>query len=94
MGLFNQEDKEAKQAQKVQKLMAKYGLQDLSDPRDYKAVEQIAYDLAGNKLIELGTALQGNATDMAKLTYMSALMQQNFIIIRQLDRLNANLERK
>ena len=45
-------------------------------------------------MIELGTALQGNGVDNAKMTYMRAIMEQNFIIIRQLDRLNRNLENR
>ena len=67
--------------------MTKYGLQELTDDRDYEAVQRIAYDLMGNKLIELGAALQGNGADAAKLSYMNAIMQQNFIIIRMLDKI-------
>jgi len=91
MGAFGND---AKKEQKAQELLNKYGLQELTDPRDLEAVTQISYDLAGSKLIQIGTALQGNATDSAKLTYLSAIMQQNFIMIRQLDRLNRNLEGK
>lgn len=91
MGLFGND---GKRAQKAQALLEKYGLEELSDPRDIESVRQLSYDLMGNKLIELGTVMQGNAIDPAKLTYLSALVQQNFIIIRQLDRLNRNMENK
>ncbi len=90
MALFggNKETKEEKQARKVQELLEKYGLQDLSDPRDLESVKRISESLYGNKLIELGTALSGSGEDSAKLAYLSALVEQNWIIIRQLDQLN------
>ena len=91
MGLFGNDEK---RAQKAQALLEKYGLEELSDPRDIESVRQLSYDLMGNKMIELGTVMQGNTADVAKMTYLSAIMQQNFIIIRQLDRLNRNLENK
>lgn len=83
----------AKQEQKVQMLLQRYGLQDLSDPRDIQAVRNIATSLSGNKLIEVGTLLQGNGVDPAKLSYLNAIMEQNFIIIRQLDKLTKLLEK-
>jgi len=90
MALFGgqKETKEEKQARKVQELLEKYGLQNLSDPRDIESVKRISESLYGNKLIELGTALSGSGEDSAKLTYLSALVEQNWIIIRQLDQLN------
>ena len=91
MGLFGAN--EVKQEQKAQALLNKYGLQDLSDPRDIQAVKNIANNLAGNKLIEVGTLLQGNGVDPAKLSYLNAIMEQNFIMIRQLDRIAKRLEK-
>lgn len=88
MALFgNSEAKEAKQAAKAEELLRRFGLEDLSDPRDLEAVKSISSALMGNKLIEFGTALSGNAEDAAKMTYLRALVEQNFIIIRQLDKL-------
>lgn len=84
---------EEKKAQKAQQLLEKYGLQDLSDPRDLQAVKNISYNLMGNKLIEFGTALQGNGADSAKMSYLNAIMEQNFIMIRQLDRIAKSLEK-
>lgn len=83
----------AKQEQKVQMMLQRYGLQDLSDPRDIQAVRNIATSLSGNKLIEVGTLLQGNGVDPAKLSYLNAIMEQNFIMIRQLDKLTKLLEK-
>lgn len=91
MALFG--NNEAKKEEKAQSLLAKYGLQELSDPRDLEAVKQISYNLMGNKLIELGTALQGNGADAAKLSYLNAIMEQNFIMIRQLDRIAKELSK-
>lgn len=88
MALFgNSEAKEAKQAAKAEELLRRFGLEDLKDPRDLEAVKSISLALTGNKLIEFGTILSGSSEDVAKLTYLRALVEQNFIIIRQLDKL-------
>ena len=87
MALFNSANKEEKKAAKVAALLEKYNLQDLSDPRDIESVKTIANDLMGNKMIELGTVLSGSGEDVAKLTYLHALVEQNWIIIRKLDQL-------
>ena len=89
MALFNSgETKEEKQERKIKELMARYGLQELSDPRDFASAREIANCMMGNKMVEFGNALSGNGTDAAKLSYLRILMEQNFIIIRQLERLN------
>lgn len=88
MALFNNANKEDRKAAKTEALLEKYGLQELSDPRDAESVRAIASSLLGNKLIELGTALSGGGEDAAKLSYLSAIVEQNWIIIRQLDKLN------
>jgi hypothetical protein len=87
MALFGSESKEEKQMRKANELLAKYGLEELSDPRDVKALREISLALMGNKLIELGTAMQGNGADSAMMSYQRAIMEQNFIIIRLLDKI-------
>ena len=88
MALFGEkETKEEKKARKAQELLEKYGLQDLSDPRDIEAVKNINYKLMGNGLIEAGNLLSGSGVDSAKMSYLSAIIEQNWIIIRQLDKL-------
>lgn len=87
MALFNNANKEDKKTAKVEALLEKYGLQELKDPRDVESVRAIASSLMGNKLIELGTALSGNGDDAAKMSYLSAIVEQNWIIIRLLDKL-------
>ena len=88
MALFgDKESKEEKQARKARELLARYGLEDLSDPRDLEAVKKIASDLAGNSLIAAGAALQAKGVESAMLTYYAAIVEQNWIIIRELDRI-------
>ena len=89
MALFGSgETKEEKQARKTTEILRKFGVEELSDPRDVAAVKEIAAEMAGNKMIEAGASLQGSGIDAAKLSYLRILMEQNFIIIRQLDRLS------
>lgn len=78
--------------EKLKATMQKYGLEDLTDDRDFKSCKNIASDLLGNKLIELGSLLKGNSSDAAKMSYLHAIVEQNFIIIRQLDRIASKLD--
>ncbi|MDP4145847.1 MAG: hypothetical protein Q8936_15400 [Bacillota bacterium] len=94
MGLFgNKETKEEKNAKQLQKFMDKYQLEDL-DEKDLVVLKRIAGDLSGNNLLSLGMALSFStkAEDQAKISYLSALVEQNWMIIRQLSRLNKNIE--
>ena len=82
----NKETKEEKQARKEQELMARYDLEDVS-PEYADAVKKAVSGLTGSSMIELGTALSGSAQDVAKLTLLRAIVEQNFIIIRELDKI-------
>lgn len=95
MALFggNKETKEEKQARQVQEMLVKYGMDDLSDERDITAVKQIASELYGSNVAEFGMLLSSKAEDVWKISYLRAIIEQNWIIIRQLDRLNKNLEK-
>lgn len=84
MALFSNNSE--KQEEKINKLMARYHLENVSQ-KYADQVKEIARELAGNKLIEVGQLLQGNGTDSAKLSYMNAILKQNFIIIQLLDEL-------
>ena len=55
------------------------------DPRDQAAVRNIATELAGNGLMALGITFNGKAEDVAKINLLRTLVEQNWIIIRQLD---------
>ena len=95
----SKEDKEAKREEKrreqIEKMLAKYRMSALSDPDDIASVSEIMSDMAGNGLLTLSAAtnLHGNPADLATMTYLRAIIEQNFIIIRQLDRLNKKLEK-
>ena len=94
MALFGgKEAKEDKVARKTQAMMERYGLEQL-EPKDLQSVRNIGYALMGNNLIELGTSLTGSGVDVAKMSYLRALIEQNWIIIRQLDRLNKKLDQR
>lgn len=83
-------EKAAKQEAKIQNMLARYGLQGLSDPDDINSVRNIVSELSGTGLMELGAALGGGSErDLQKVQmyYLRAIVEQNFIIIRQLDRL-------
>lgn len=82
--LKSEEEKAAKAEEKIAKLMRKYHLEDVS-PKYAPQVKEIALELSGNKMIEFGTLLQGNSVDSTKLSYLSAIMRQNWIIIQLLD---------
>lgn len=93
MALFGEKiSKEEKQAREIEKFVNKYHLDDLA-PEDLDTVRQIAGDLAGNGLISFGVNLSGKAEDVAKLTYLSALVRQNWLIINQLSRISKQLEK-
>ena len=82
--MFKNNDKVTK---KQANLLEKYGLENINR-KDAESIQKILSDLAGNGLLKVGTLLSGKTEDKAKITYLSALVEQNWIIIRQLDRLN------
>jgi len=96
MALFKStEEKQQEQLQKEQAILANYGLQNLSDPRDRKAVNEIIRDLVGTGMMEAGMKLSMAKAEVAlPVYYQRAILDQNFIIIRQLDRIAQALEKK
>ena len=101
MALFNGETKEekkarkaaeaaARQAEKDQAALRKLGLENLENPEDIASVKNIVTELAGTGLMELGITFgAGNDRDIQKnmMYYQRAIVEQNFIMIRQLDRI-------
>lgn len=87
MALFNKESKEEKQQQKADEMLSRYGLDTLNDETAKIGCLEVIQLMAANKFIDVGSALQGNTPDVAKQTYLRTLVEQNFIIIKQLDRL-------
>lgn len=99
MGLFNggaKETKEEKQVRKEREALEKYGMQDLTDPDDIQSVKKIVSELVGTGLMETGITLGGgNERDILKtqLYYQRAILEQNFIMIRQLDKISKKLDK-
>jgi hypothetical protein len=97
MGLFNNgETKEEKAERKEAQMLHKYGMDNLGNIEDVESVKKIVQELAGSGLFEVGMALGGaNDKELLKqqVYYQRAMIEQNFIIIRQLDRLNKKLEK-
>lgn len=95
MGLFKTaEEKEAAKNEKLNKVMAKYELNELED-KYKKAVNNINSELAGTGSMELGNMLSFDEKTAARLNtyYTNALIQQNWIIIRQLNEISKKLEK-
>lgn len=96
MALFkSEEQKAADAAAKEQKLLEKYGLETLGDSKDAKSVKKIINEMFGTGLMETGMTLNLKAKPEEKLQvyYQRAIMEQNFIIIRQLDKIAKLLDK-
>lgn len=97
MGLFKSaEQKAQEQYEKEQKVLKKYGMETLISDETYNSVVEIIRGLAGTGLLEVGNLLNQSAEGNTKLTaiYTRVIMEQNFVLIRQLDRIGALLEHK
>lgn len=95
MALFGgKEAKEEKVARKQQEMLKKYRLEELSDPADLESVKRIVAELFGTDVFELDALLTGDVRNMTRnqMYYQRALVEQNFIIIRMLDRINKKLK--
>lgn len=94
MGLFkSEEEKQAIQQEKLNKLMAKYELNELED-KYQNAVKNINIELAGTSAMEFGNILAYDEKTAARLNiyYLNSLIKQNWIIIRQLNDINKKLK--
>lgn len=82
MGLFDSaEDKAAK-------ALAKHHLEEIS-PKYAQAVQEINNELIGTGAMEMGAKLSfAKGEELLKISYLRALVEQNWIIIRMLDDLN------
>ena len=101
MAIFGGESKEekrqrkeaevqAKQEEQDMKVLSKYGLQDLSDPRDIESIRTIINELRGTGLMRASDAFGAmSEKDMLRvqMAYQKAIMEQNFVIIRLLNKI-------
>lgn len=95
MALFKSaEQKAAEQEAKTQRMLETYGLTGLTNPVDIASVRTIVNGLMGTGMMQTGMALSMNGTPQQVLPvyYQRAILEQNWIIIRQLDRIAALLE--
>lgn len=95
MALFGgKESKEDKAARKEQELLEKYGLENISR-ENVDSVKKIINELVGTGMMETGLKLSmsGKVEDVLPVYYQRAILEQNWIIIRQLDRITQLLEK-
>ena len=94
MALFNsKENKDDKKQQEINNFMTKYQLEEIDD-KDLVIIKKIATDLIGNNLLKAGMALSfAKAEEQAKVSYLSALVNQNWIMIRQLNNISNKLDK-
>lgn len=94
MALFNsKENKEDKKQQEINNFIEKYQLDEIDD-KDLVIIKKIATDLIGNNLLKAGMALSfAKAEEQAKVSYLSALVNQNWIMIRQLSNISNKLDK-
>lgn len=99
MALFKSKDekeqaKQQKNEERIARFLSYYNL-DAIDERDKSNILDMARQDTSLKFIDAGTFLSGNEKDfLQQIAYQQQLMRdQNFLIIKQLDRLNKNLEK-
>ena len=91
--LDSPEEKLAKQEENTRKALQKYGMEDLKDPRDIESVKKIVLELVGYKWFNAGSLLGNDSATLRMIAETNrVIMEQNFIIIRQLDRMCGNGE--
>ncbi|MDU0323860.1 MAG: hypothetical protein ACLRWO_12315 [Clostridium butyricum] len=99
MGLFDskenkQEKALKKQQEQFEQLKSKYNLNNLTQ-EDAQTLQRISDSLAGMGFLKAGVALSfGKAEDQAKIGYLSAMIDQNFLIIKLLSDISNKLDNK
>ncbi len=95
MGLFKSpEEKQQILEEKTRKVLEKYELTNLSTEYT-NAIKNINSELAGSGLSELGNLLapDTNTSLRVQTQFLNAIVQQNWIIIRQLDDISKKLNK-
>lgn len=88
----NAKAKEENREQAVQEFIQKYHLEYLAES-DPELLERLVLILGNSDGLNFVSALTGNQIDRTKISYLTALTEQNWIIINQLNRLNQNIEK-
>lgn len=79
--------------EKYQKYLKKYHLEELTNQNDLDSVRNIYAELTGTGLMEVGSWIYnlGNVSkteDLLTVYYLRTIVEQNFIMIRQLERIS------
>lgn len=88
-----------KGVEKTKQLLQKFGLEEVEDRRDVTSLLKIAAELSGSGFFEFGMDLNllfgksVSESDKLQVMLQKAMIEQNFIVIRQLDRINSNLKK-
>jgi len=88
--MFGGKSKEENRKEAVEEYVKKYQIEELMHD---ETVQRLAIKLNNAEVLNMATALSGNQSDRTKIEYLSALTEQNWLIINQLSRLNANIEK-
>lgn len=92
MAIFKTNEERAEiQAQKDLELLKKYGLENLNDPYTVQAIKEMVSGMAGFKWFQSGYAIGLQGEKAVDLQMKKTLIDQNFILIRQLDEINRKL---
>jgi hypothetical protein len=94
MAIFgSKEDKEAKKMEKIREKMRQHRLDGLG--MEYiDDCTAIFNELAGVGMMETGIKLAGaSAVEQTKISYLHTLVEQNWIIIKQLDKISKQLDK-
>lgn len=95
MGLFGEKKtKEEKAKEKLDAIMEKYHLTEI-DPKYRSAVEDINSELSFSGTLEFGNFLAPDqkTANQIMIQYLNSLVQQNWIIIRELSDIKKELEK-
>ncbi|HFI0251064.1 TPA: hypothetical protein ACGO6P_000444 [Streptococcus suis] len=83
MGLFGGKKEKEPKKSKAEIYLEERGVTNLSE-ESFGQVEKVINDLAGNGLAKAGLALSfAKVEEQAKVSYLSALVEQNWILISQ-----------
>ncbi|MGS7070806.1 hypothetical protein ACEN7P_07430 [Streptococcus pyogenes] len=83
MTIFGGEKLSREEKQNIQKYLSQRGIDNLNEKSNVQ-IRRVINDLAGNGFFKAGMALSfAKAEEQVKVTYLSALVEQNWILISQ-----------
>lgn len=79
--------------EKYEKFLKKYHLEELTNKSDLDSVSKIYSELSGTGMMEFGASLTNlfgasKTEDLLTVYYLRTIIEQNFIMIRQLERIS------